>query len=341
MDRTCVILNPGARTGGDREALERLRPLIEGWEVRLSERPGHARELARSAAADGFTTVIAAGGDGTINEVVNGLASAPAGGGGPRLGVLPLGTGNDLARLLGLPPEPEEAVSILRRGACRRLDLGEMRSGGERRFFLNVAAGGFAGEVDRALTPEIKRAWGPLAYLRAATTALSEIDTYRVHARFEGVDGARRSGGAETLEIDALNVVVANGRFAGGGLPIAPWARPDDGLLDVVVIPTMSLAGLVALAPLVLTGRHLGGEVDGPADGGEDDVRRLPICLRCRGVELESDPPMPWNTDGELIGERTPSFRVLAGALRVLVGEQPLWEREPDVAACAARAPPP
>jgi diacylglycerol kinase (ATP) len=161
-----------------------------------------------------------------------------------------------------------------------------------------------------------------------------------VRIRFEGVDGVDGPAGAEEIELDALNVVVANGRFAGGGLPIAPRARPDDGLLDVVVIPRLPLAGLVALAPLVLTGRHLNGTGDGVEDEEEDDARARTVFRRCRGVELESDPPMPWNTDGELIGELSPSFRVVAGALDVLVGEAPLWEREPEEVAEADAGPP-
>ncbi len=323
IGKTCVILNPGARKGGDEKVLERLEPLLAGWEVRRTERAGHARELARAAAGEGFDTVIAAGGDGTVNEVLNGLAEAVmAGEGAPCLGILPLGTGNDLVRLLGVPADPEEAVAALRRGVRRRLDVAEMRAGGESRFFLNVAAGGFSGEVDRALTPEIKRSWGPLAYLRAATEALRQLDAYRVRLRFDG---------EETVEISALNVVVANGRFAGGGLPVAPRAHPADGLLEVVVIPEMPIPAMVALAPRVLAGRHLDvaeeQERDREASGEEPETPRL-LYRRCRTVDLESDPPMPWNTDGELVGECSPSFRVVPGALGVLVGEEPLWERE-------------
>lgn len=324
METTCVILNPRARTGGDEELIERLEPLLAGWRVRRTERAGHARELARAAAAEGFDMVVAAGGDGTVNEVVNGLAEAAAEGEGrPCLGVLPLGTGNDLVRLLGLPSDPEEAVTALRRGACRRLDLAEMRAGGEGRFFLNVAAGGFSGEVDKALTPEIKRSWGPLAYLRAATEALSELDAYRVRIRFDG---------EEPVELAALNVVVANGRFAGGGLPIAPRANPADGLLEVVVIPDMPLTSLVGLAPRVLAGRHLDADEEREE---EDEAPRL-VYRRCRTVELESEPPMLWNTDGELIGELSPSFRVVPGALTVVVGEEPLWEVEEAAAEAGA-----
>lgn len=324
MGTTCVILNPGARAGGDEELIERLEPLLAGWRVRRTERAGHARELARAAAAEGFDMVVAAGGDGTVNEVVNGLAEAAAKGEGRAcLGVLPLGTGNDLVRLLGLPADPEEAVAALRRGACRRLDLGEIRAGGEGRFFLNVAAGGFSGEVDKALTPEIKRSWGPLAYLRAATEALSELDVYEVRIRFDG---------EETVELPALNVVVANGRFAGGGLPIAPRAHPGDGLLEVVVIPEMPLTSMVALAPRVLAGRHLDVLEE---QEREEETPRL-IYRRCRTVEVGSEPPMPWNTDGELIGELSPSFRVVPRALTVVVGDEPLWEVEESAAGADA-----
>lgn len=346
MNTTCVILNPGSRTGGDEDVLERLERLLGDWEVRRTEHAGHAGELARAAAAEGFETVVAAGGDGTVNEVVNGLAAAAAAGEGRAcLGILPLGTGNDLVRLLGIPADLEEAVAALRLGACRRLDLGEMRTGDESRFFLNVAAGGFSGEVDKALTPEIKRSWGPLAYLRAATEVLRDLEVYRVRIRFDG---------DETVELAALNVVVANGRFAGGGVPIAPRAHPCDGLLEVVVIPEMPLTSMVALAPRVLAGRHLdiaeereaeereaeerereraGSDADsgtpdsGAASAPDAEPPRL-IYRRCRTVELESEPPMPWNNDGELIGELSPSFRLLPQALSVVVGAEPLWEAD-------------
>lgn len=290
---TCVIVNPKARQGG---RLEAVRELVDGWpEARLvvTERPGHGTELARAAAEDGYTTVVAAGGDGTLNEVLQGLDGYLD---RVRLGLLPLGTGNDFARSAGIARGLEQAFDQLRTAEPRPVDVARYRCGDRRGLFLNLAAGGFSGEVDERLTSELKSFWGPLAYLRAALETLPDLSPYRLRLEIDG----------EQEELEALNAVVANGRFVAAGLPMAPRAELDDGWLDVVIIRAAPVAVLAALAPRVIAGTHLDGEVEGV------------YFRRVRKLRLEATPSMPFNVDGELAGSGTFEVEVLAGGLQFL-----------------------
>lgn len=295
--KTCVILNPragGART--IRESLLRAMDPSEGIVIRETGRPGEARALAERAIEEGFERLVAAGGDGTLNEVLNGLA--------PdfdrvELGLVPAGTGNDFARTMGIPSDPEEAVEVLAAGAVRPLDVARLQTEAGDRWFLNVSAGGFSGELDEHVKAEIKATWGPLSYVRTAFEALAELETYRVRLTFEP-----GSSEEETVREAAVNVVVANGRYVAGGLHVAPTAAPDDGLLDVVVIRAAPIARLSLLAPQVAVGGHLDHE--------------LVLHRRVRTLEIDSEPPMPFNADGEIVGTTPVRYQVLPGAVRFL-----------------------
>jgi len=163
---------------------------------------------------------------------------------------VPLGTANDFARSIGLTGDLDANIDILRAKKTTTIDLVRMTSG-RRRYFVNVSAGGFSGVVDEKLTPEIKAAWGPLAYLRSAAAALPELRAYRTTMIFD--DTAK-------LVIDVYNVVVANGQFADGGLPIAPQANLRDGLLDVVLVPKRPAEEIALLAAEMLLGKHISGD---------------------------------------------------------------------------------
>ena len=154
--------------------------------------------------------------DGTINAVVNGLAVDFS---RARLGVIPLGTGNDFARSIHVPIDLNAALEVLATGAEQVVDIVQVTSD-RVRYFVNVAAGGFSGLVDEQLTEELKRTWGPLAFLRSAAAALPDLAQYRTSLVFDD-EGL--------FEIQAFNVIVANARFAGGGIPIAPAAAINDG----------------------------------------------------------------------------------------------------------------
>jgi diacylglycerol kinase (ATP) len=237
--------------------------------------------------------VVAAGGDGTINGVVNGIAPLRE---RTRLGIIPMGTGNDFARSIGVPPNLEQAIDILAAGRERPLDLVQVASD-TTRYFINVSSGGFSGLVDEMLTDEMKKTWGPLAYLRSAAAALPDLSAY--HASFSFDDGP-------TEVFPAYNVVVANARFVAGGLLIAPEALVDDGLLDILIVPVASVPQLIALTPQLFLGRHL--------------ESNLIIFRRARTLQVDSQPGMWFNVDGELVGNEPAHFEVLPQALRVIVG---------------------
>ena len=232
--KTALILNPASGTAQQGEVLrEALAPLSDVTIYTTAE-AGDGARLARQALDEGAELVAAAGGDGTINEVLNGLMQA---GGGAIFGVIPLGTGNDLARTLALPDDPLEAWAVITAGASRRLDVIKVSGPGLTHYALNVAAGGFSGQVNEILTGELKAAWGPLAYLRSAVAVLPDLTNYRTAIQYDD----------ETVQtIQALNIIVANCRTAAGGIQVAPYANPEDGLLAVVIVrygPTSELIG--------------------------------------------------------------------------------------------------
>jgi diacylglycerol kinase (ATP) len=301
-----IILNPEA--GGLRRRPGLVRSLEErhGRTLVTTEAPGHATELARRARSEGCRTVIAAGGDGTIHEVVNGLVDLPPGDRGagtrttsrdetPRLGILPFGTGNDLARALELPLDPETALRRLRDSRVRPIDLVVLENG-SREYLVNFAIGGFGGDVSEHITEERRSRWGGLIYLRAALAEISELGHHRVEIRLD----------EEVLgPLEALAVIVGNGRYLGNGIPATPTASLDDGLLDVVIVPDRGRLRLPMIVGRVLTGRHL----DHPGF----------LFRRSRNVAIRAEPPLPFNADGQSLGPGDMSFRVVPGALPVLV----------------------
>jgi diacylglycerol kinase (ATP) len=302
MRDTFVIVNPRSRLGEGME--EELRRRLPGALVRRSERAHQARVLARWAARAGYRQVVAAGGDGTLNSVLNGIAPWL---GSVRLGLLPLGTGNDFARSAGIPNDLEGAIAVLRGGHVRRCDVVCYRDGRLRRLFLNVSAAGFSGEVGHRAARDLKRSWGPLAYLRAAIDTLPERSEYRLALRFDGHDEVHET---------ALNLAVANARFVAGGIPIAPTAQVDDGRFDVLVVRPCPLPALAALTSRAVLGRHL------------DDPRIL--FRRARTLEVRASPPLPLNVDGELLGERAGRYELLPAALEVVVAaEAPAFAAQP------------
>ena len=292
MAKTFVIVNPAAGSVNDVDSLvKRIRNLPDA-EVCITAKAGAAMQSTRTALRKGCEMVVAAGGDGTLNEVVNGLredASAVV------LGLIPLGTGNDFARTLGLPRDVDEAIALLRAGHTRAIDLVRVTSD-EMRYFVNVSTGGFSGLVDEKLTPEMKKTWGPLAYLRGAAAALPKLRAYRTTISLDS---------AESLALRLYDVVIANGRYVGSGTQIAPEASIDDGLLDIVLIPKCSAAELAVLAARVALGNHLSS----PAI----------VFRRAAKVTVNSRPRMWFNVDGELVGNEPAEFEVLPRALQFVV----------------------
>lgn len=288
-----VILNPGAGSAEDTKNLRAAIKRLGDVTLRETAAPGDAMRFAARALDERHKLVVAAGGDGTINEVVNGLSK---GWGAATLGILPLGTGNDFARTIDMPEDVDAAIDIIRRGEICAVDVVCVESDATR-YFINVSAGGFSGEVDERLTDELKQRWGPLSYLRAAIGALPDLTNYHMTLQFDN---------EEPQQLVAYNVVVANARYVAHGVPVAPGALLDDGRMDIVVVSAASLPRLAALIPAVLLGRHL-------------DNPEL-TCRRARRLHISSKPGMWFNADGELVGNEPMTFTILPRVLRVIVG---------------------
>jgi diacylglycerol kinase (ATP) len=291
----CLILNPNA--GSSAQAVT-LRQAVAGWpDLKLCETrsPGQATALAAAALQAGYDLIVAAGGDGTIHEVVNGLAADFT---RARLGIIPLGTGNDLARTLALPADPLEAWQVVTTGLDRRLDLIKIETAGmEAVYGINVAAGGFTGQMNERLTNTLKQSWGPLAYLLGAARVLPDLTNYKTLITCDQ-DPVER--------IEALNIVVANGRTAAGGYAVSPTANPEDGLLDLVIVRWGSLTELAEVATRFVAGTYLASE--------------QVLHRRVRRLRLFSRPGMWFNVDGELLTKEPLTFTVQPQVLRVVVG---------------------
>jgi len=304
--RTCIIVNPNAGSAGELEHLRETLGKLPNVDLRVTEKEGDAREIAAEAVRSGADLVVAAGGDGTLNEVVNGLMNSLKGDSERvRLGLLPLGTGNDFARSINVPADFDAALALLGTGRIQAVDVACATFAHQSRYFINVSAGGFSGVVSEKAT-EAKDRWGPLAYLRAAVGTLPELQGFKCRITLEGV--LNGPDGGEELELDTYNIVVANGRFVAAGIPVAPEAKLDDGLLDVMIAPAATLPQLALLVPQILLGRHT-----------ESD---LLLFRKATRIKVESDPPMSFNVDGELIGDEPASFTVLPRALRMIVGPE-------------------
>jgi diacylglycerol kinase (ATP) len=298
-----VICNPSS--GGGAYDPEVLRAEFDGYELDWvqTKGPGDASEAAREW-HEGL--LIVAGGDGTINDAVNGLGKAgfPE---GVTLGILPAGTGNDLAATLCIPDDPDEAEDVIRQGRVRTLDVARVRSDGiGERFFINVATGGLGAEISDANEGELKRRWGKLSYLRASFEVAKDFDVKELDLYLD--DELRR--------VRAVNVVVANCRFAGGGWLAAPRANPEDGLLDVVIIEKLGLGDLMELAP---------------ASMARSDYldREGVFSARAKEIRVETAPPgLEFTVDGEIVGDEPARFSVVPHALKVIVG--PDYVSEPE-----------
>ncbi len=289
---TCIIFNPTACGERTQARLRRLRELAGETTFLPTTSAGHAMELAEQAAREGFGTVVAAGGDGTINEVVNGLMRVPAEM-RPRLGVAPLGTANVYARELGLPLSVEAAWRVIAEGRERRVDVGVMTAaGGERRYFAAVAGAGFDALAIAALNLRLKKRVNWLAYV---------ISGFRTVAR--GLP--RLTVTADGRRCEGCFVFIGNSRLYGGPYRMFPEARLDDGMLEVCVFEGGRVLDVLRYLPHVLTASH----------PKLVDVH----YLRAKQVRVESPQPAPTELDGELWKNCPAEFSAEPGELRVLV----------------------
>lgn len=273
-----------------------LRQRYDIVDVAFTTGPGDAERAASQAVADGCELIVAGGGDGTLNEVINGVASAGALA-RTILGLVPLGTGNDFAAGLGIPAEVDGALGVLLAGRTRAVDLGTLNG----RLFVNISGGGYIAEVSEAVTPQMKSVAGRLAYLVGGAQALLEFEPVRTTVHAE--PGSHRFGAG------VYAFAVCNSRLIGGGRLIAPHAVVDDGLLDVCVIEAMPAIEFVTLLRRVAAGEHL-----------EDERVRY---LQASHVTFVFERSIRVNTDGEVLEAVECEYRVLPRAATFLTGDAP------------------
>ncbi|HIP97268.1 MAG TPA: diacylglycerol kinase family lipid kinase [Anaerolineae bacterium] len=277
-----VILNPIAGRGRGAKIEPEIRRFLkaEGLDFDLvrTARPWHAAELAERAAGDGFEIIVAAGGDGTTHEVVNGLMAASGGGEAGTLGIIPVGSGSDFAYAVGMPLDPQKACHRLAHGQARVVDVGRVTlPGRDSRYFDNTVGVGFDGVVT-VESRKVKRLRGIALYLPVVLKTIFLY--YKAPLITIEYDG-------QELVLPALMICVANGPREGGSFLIAPQARPDDGLFDLCIAREVSRLAILSLVPHFLKGTHVG---------------RAPVTMaRARRVTISSPNDLIAHVDGEVL----------------------------------------
>jgi len=296
--RTLDLIIHGSRADNAelREAAEWARAVGHRVRAQVTWESGDARRFAAEAARRGTDAVLAVGGDGTLNEVLNGVLGTDA-----PLGVLPLGTANDFARQIGVPDDPRAALALLVEQEPRPIDVGLLND----RAFLNVSSAGIGAETTAETSAGIKGVLGPLAYALTGVKKLASEYEGR-HARFTGPDFSR--------EVEYLLFAVGNARATGAGVTIAPLAEFDDGLLDLCIVEPVARAAFAGLLLELRRGDHL--ERDGVH------------YVQTPWVRVESEAPVAVNVDGEALSLTTLEYRVAHRAVRVLAPRAP---GEPDL----------
>ena len=307
--RIVVIVNPRSQNGalGRRwgHLARELRREIGSFEDALTRAPGDATRLARDALATGADLVVAVGGDGTANEVANGFFEA----GAPvqtdaAFGFVPFGTGGDLRKTLAIGRELPAAARILRQGHRRSIDVGALTfttAGGSEatRVFVNIASFGMSGMVDQYVNTTTKAFGGTVSFMLATARAGLHYQNQRVRLVFDDDE-------ASGIDCTISTVAVANGRYFGGGMKIAPTAEIDDGLLDVVVLGDLGMVEMARHSSKLYAGSHL----------GLDKVEHRRVrALRATSLERE---PVHIDCDGETPGRLPASFRILPRALTIV-----------------------
>ena len=253
-----------------------------------------AQNAVRAAIGAGAASIIACGGDGTVSVIINAMQKQSC---GAALGVIPLGTANELCRTLAMPVDPTEALAVIDEGRKREIDLASITTPEITRIFSNTSGGGNTDRVLSEMDPEIKREWKAWSYIRQAIEIITDLTVYEVTISCDGAP-------PETFSV--WNLVVGNGRTAGGGLGVAPAADIEDGWLDLVMVLDGEPIDIPTLGAKLLMGGYL-----------EDDRT---VFRRAKRIEINSDPPMVFIADGEVLPGHPAVYEVLPGALTVFVG---------------------
>jgi diacylglycerol kinase (ATP) len=300
VQKVTVVLNPMSGRGQGAQRRPELEQLLAAeaayagkrrdggrvdWEIVETTAPGNGAEQAAQAVARGADIVAAAGGDGTLGEVVNGLVGT-----GAKLGLLPFGTGNDCARYLGFGTDLKRACHALFSGESRPVDLGY----GQGRWFINVAGCGFDAVVAARVNRGFRSLRGTSAYIAAVVQSLATFRAAQFRLTLDG----------ETRELRAMMCSIANTTSYGGGMRIAPDAAIDDGLFDLCILGDVGRVEFLRAFPRVFKGTHT--------------THPKVTMLRARHIIVESDPPLPVLIDGDVFGTTPADFTLSPRAIEIL-----------------------
>lgn len=297
MPDVVVIRNPQSGRGRfiskwpelERSIREATQGSLEFWNT---EGPGHATELARQACQIGVGSVIAAGGDGTISQVANGLIGRDV-----TFAVIPCGTGNDLCRTLGLGASIPSALEAIRHRSVTRMDVAHYQTDKQEGYFLNVAGIGFDAAVADRINRGMRLLSGTSAYLAAVLTTLGQFKAQSIGITLDGHRSDER----------VMLAAIANAQCYGGGMKIAPLASVTDGLLDVVLVGEIGKGAFLRAFPKVFKGTHLSH----PAV----------THSRAKRIRLEPNEPAPFLVDGELVSCSWVEIEIQPNKLPIIVPE--------------------
>lgn len=281
--RALLLINPNARKGY--HSADNVKMLMQKQGITI-QKPDAGLRLAEAVLhhANTVDMVVVGGGDGSLNAVADALCKT-----GLPLGVLPLGTANDLARTLGIPKGLPQAVAVIAAGKTREVDLGVVND----HPFFNVASIGFSASLAKNLTAESKKRWGVLGYAFAAWRLFRQSRPFTVEITHDG----------QVERVKTIQVSVGNGRFYGGGMTVEQAARPDDGQLDVYSLELDHWWEMLALFPALRRGTH----------GKWKKVRAFPATE----LSVKTRRPHSINADGEIIGKTPAHFSIRKKAVRV------------------------
>jgi diacylglycerol kinase (ATP) len=297
-----LIVNPTAGAGRTAKKWPYIKALLKNTGLRfehdITEAPGHAIELAKSAVKKGYKLVVSVGGDGTINEIVNGIY-ATGDMKDVELGIIGTGTGSDYIRTIGVSKYYQESCHHLMNPMKKSVDLGlvEFTANGQpvKRIFANFAGLGFDAEVVKATTKKFKNFGGKPAYLMGLLSTFATYKNRNIHITING----------QTEDRKVCTIVMSNGKYGGGSMLLAPDADPSDGLFDVIIIGDVTKPDLLRSLPRIYKGTHL--------------THPKVTVRRTDWITISSDGPMAIQADGDLVGEAPARFTVLPCALNILV----------------------
>ncbi len=301
--QTLVIINPAAGSGRSESQIPLIKKTLlkMGFEAEYetTTAPNEGTNIALQAAKTGsYETIIAVGGDGTVNEVANGLVGSNV-----LLGAIPAGTGNDITSALGIPMETVAACHLLKKGKTRKVDMGLVTGRNRKRYFIGVSGIGFDAEVTKKANETSKRYMtGTLPYA---------ISIFLVLSKYSPIQFKIKIGNYNAIPFEAMMVSVGNGPMYGGHMKICPEARLDDGLFDLVIVGNVPRFHFIRLFPHVYEGKH---------------IRHHSVALkRFKSFELSGDRTTLVQVDGELLGYLPMKFKTIPAALNVITGASPYF----------------